>query len=1011
MKYYKKVFVIGIVIFIGTAYLFAQPPDTLWTETYGESDYDDARSVQQTIDGGYIIAGYTLISSPSNYNVYLIKTDANGDTLWTNTYGGDNLDHGYSVQQTTDGGYIITGRTASFGAGSYDVYLIKTDANGDTLWTKTYGGESSDAGWSVQQTSDGGYIIAGYMHISGSYDVYLIKTDAHGDTLWTKTYGGEDPNMGYSVQQTTDGGYIIAGKTGSMEDYSDSLLVWNHGGRDPYQSHPVRQISSEKHKIKGKTGSLNRLYDDVYLIKTDANGDTLWTRTYEGPGGANAVDRGWSVQQTTDGGYIIGGETGLAGAGAQDFYLIKTDANGDTLWTKTYGGTLDDRAYSVQQTTDNGYIITGKTGMYITSLVQDVYIVRTDADGNTLWTKTYGVAGDHRDYGFSVQQTMDEGYVIVGFTGSPFNTDVYFIRLTPDSLLTDDPLSLAYNGNRHFVRQPNSEILHLVYVMEGHVIYTRSSDGGTSWDELINLGPGESPAICLDRNGNPCVTWAHADKLSFSKKDPVQGWICTNYSFGASQPFHPCITVTPSHIDPLPDTGHILVRLFNDVFSHNSITEVSFPVTDPQSYQTRTLEASSGANMITLDFPSIARDFNNTMHAAWMHADTVYYGTRPEGQNWNIIQNPFDPEGRNSAHPFAETYGDSIFVVWQNETDEEIYRGRRHLQEPNFYWANLSQTSTTPSIYPVNASGMVTTFVDKSSALSEYDIFWKTAPGAPLHNLSNTPHTKSLFPHTSLKVTEEPPTQYTVWQEGNDVPYEIKFERASTGRESPSVSAYFNSIAGFETPSLYLVERDTFISDWQIPVDMGDNTMKYELPLEPGYTYKAKFIAYHEAQGPWQAGVRLDGGVNWVIQYNAFQPETLEVLVPPALYQDSLLEVEFELVSGGLAMGPVHIYRYEDEPGGRYSGGPQSAGTAPLSGLTINHCTMFKGDVRIDFALPFDQKTKLYLYDITGRLLRKMHVSKRVSLTENNLSSGVYFLRIDNPVTGKHICWKFVKIK
>jgi hypothetical protein len=745
--------------------LLAQTPDTLWTETYGESNCDDGRSVQQTTDGGYIIAGYTLISSPSNFNVYLIKTDANGDTLWTKTYGGDNLDHGYSVQQTTDEGYIITGRTTSFGAGNYDVNLIKTDANGDTLWTKTYGGESSEGGWSVQQTTDEGYIITGRTTSfgAGSYDVYLIKTDVNGDTLWTKTYGGENSDAGYSVQQTSDGGYIIAGKTGFMEDYSDSLLVWNHGGRDPYQSHPVRQISSEKHNIKGKTGPLDRRYDDVYLIKTDANGDTLWTRTYEGPGGANAVDRGHSVQQTTDGGYIIGGETGLAGAGAQDFYLIKTDANGDTLWTRTYGGTLDDRAYSVQQTTDNGYIITGKTGMYITSLVQDVYIVRTDADGNTLWTKTYGVVGNHRDYGRSVQQTMDEGYVIVGFGGSPFNRDVYFIRLTPDSLLTDDPLSLAYNGNRHFVRQPNSEILHLVYVMEGHVIYTRSSDGGTSWDELINLGPGELPALCLDREGNPCVSWVRGDLLYFSRKDPVQGWTTTSYSFGASQPFHPCITVTPSYIDPLPDTGHILVRLFNDVFSHNSITEVSFSVTVPERYQTRTLEASSGANMITLDFPSIARDFNNTLHATWMHADTVWYGTRAETEErWNVWGWQFYQYGIQSDHPFVETYGDSIFVVWQNEADDEVYRGARHLQDSLFYRDNLSQTLNTPSIYPVNASGMVTTFVDKASAQYEYDIFWKTAPGAPLHNLSNTPHTKSLFPHTSLKVTVEPPTQALV---------------------------------------------------------------------------------------------------------------------------------------------------------------------------------------------------------------------------------------------------------
>lgn len=292
MKYYKKLFLIGIVIFIGTAYLFAQAPDTLWTRPYGGSNYDDGRSVQQTTDGGYIIAGYTLISSGSNYDVYLIKTDANGDALWTKTYGGTLDDRAYSVQQTTDSGYIIAGKTSSFGAGTEDVYLIKTDANGDTLWTKTYGGENSDAGRSVQQTSDGGYIIAGYMNISGSYDVCLIKIDANGNTVWTKTYGGDNLDHGYSVQQTTDEGYIIVGMTGPFGDYDDSLLIEFSGREYQNQRYPVEQVVEEKCIIKGENGEPVRDYYDVYLIKTDVNGDTLWTKTYEGPGGANANDRG-----------------------------------------------------------------------------------------------------------------------------------------------------------------------------------------------------------------------------------------------------------------------------------------------------------------------------------------------------------------------------------------------------------------------------------------------------------------------------------------------------------------------------------------------------------------------------------------------------------------------------------------------------------------------------------------------------------------------------------------------
>jgi len=211
-------------------------------------------------------------------------------TSWQRTYDGPGYDGGWSVQQTTDGGYIITGYTYSFGPGtpSYsNVYLVKTNASGDTLWTRTYGGARNDRGNSVQQTSDGGYIVAGFTWSFGvgADDVYFVKTDAQGDTLWTRAYGGPSNDEGYAVQQTADGGYIIAGNTNSF------------GVGTPDS-------------------------DNVYVIKTDPSGDTLWTRTYGGPG----YDEGWSVQQTTDGGYIIAGRTQSFGAGYHDVYLIRTDA-------------------------------------------------------------------------------------------------------------------------------------------------------------------------------------------------------------------------------------------------------------------------------------------------------------------------------------------------------------------------------------------------------------------------------------------------------------------------------------------------------------------------------------------------------------------------------------------------------------------------------------------------------------------------------------------------------------
>jgi len=318
-----------------------QDANTRWTQTYGGSDFDRGRSVQETLDGGYIIAGYTRSFGAGSRDVYLIKTNPYGDTLWTHTYGGAGWDDGYSVQQTLDEGYIIAGSTNSFGAGMWDVYLIKTDTYGNTIWTQTYGGAGWDDGHSVQQTSDGGYIIAGSTRSfgAGSRDVYLIKTDTSGNALWTQTYGGSDYDDSDSVQQTSDGGYII--------------------------------IGSKRHLITGKS--------DVYLIKTDSSGDTLWTQTY----GGSSSDFGNSVQQTSDGGYIIAGSTSSFGAGKSDAYLIKTDPSGNILWTQTYGGSDGDGGSSVQQTSDGGYIIAGSTISFDVGVYDyDVYLIKTDANGN-----------------------------------------------------------------------------------------------------------------------------------------------------------------------------------------------------------------------------------------------------------------------------------------------------------------------------------------------------------------------------------------------------------------------------------------------------------------------------------------------------------------------------------------------------------------------------------------------------------------------------------------------------
>lgn len=389
------VFFIIILNLVLVKVQYAQAPDTLWTKTFGESDFEIGNSVEQTTDGGYIIVGCIDSGGTDGSDIWLIKTDQSGDTLWTRAFGDIYGDGGNSVQQTTDGGYIITGWMSSV-PGASDVSLIKTDQSGDTLWTRTFGGSHWDGGNTVRQTTDGGYIITGWTESfgAGHLDVWLIKTNELGNIVWTKTFGGIHQDMGYSVQQTTDGGYIIIGKTCSFG-----------------AGHP-----------------------STWLIKTNQLGDTLWTKVFDSR-------EGQSVQQTNDGGYIVTGASTSRYSGDSDIWLIKTNDLGDTLWSKTiggkYGAFYSDWGQCVQQTTDSGFIIIGNTQISVGGEM-NVWLIKTNALGDTLWTKMLG--GNDYDQGCSVKQTADGGYIIVGGTDSfsSGDSDIWLIKTAPDLTNVDE---------------------------------------------------------------------------------------------------------------------------------------------------------------------------------------------------------------------------------------------------------------------------------------------------------------------------------------------------------------------------------------------------------------------------------------------------------------------------------------------------------------------------------------------------------------------------------------------
>ncbi|MBI4648318.1 MAG: T9SS type A sorting domain-containing protein [Bacteroidia bacterium] len=334
-------------------------------KTFGGPSSDEGYSVQQTNDNGYIIVGTTM-SFGIGGDIYLIKTDENGDNLWTKTYGENYYDIGYSIQQTVDGGYIIGGFKGVFDPysdGLGDIFIIKTDSLGNTLWTKTWGDSLGDYAYSIKQTLDKGYIVTGVNNAiiisGGNPTAYLTKLDSSGNILWTKTY---DYSAGFSVLQTYDGGYIL-------------------------------------------TGTNNK----VYLIRTNSIGDSIWTKTIN----SNLFyGRGYSIIQAIDSNFVITGQIYEPG-GENELFLCKVDINGNVIWSKSYGGSNYEWGRSVYQCNDNGYIIVGTTHSFGNS-ASSIWILRTDENGDTLWTKTYGNISDNE--GYSGQQCDDKGFVLTGYS-------------------------------------------------------------------------------------------------------------------------------------------------------------------------------------------------------------------------------------------------------------------------------------------------------------------------------------------------------------------------------------------------------------------------------------------------------------------------------------------------------------------------------------------------------------------------------------------------------------------
>ena len=378
---------IGVFVLTCAIAAYAAAPDSLWMRAYGDSLNQECRCITQTSDGGYVLTGYTGISIPGipiQTDVYVVRLDSDGDTLWTNHYGGLGNDVGYAIRQTSDGGFIVAGYyTYVDDPINRDVYLVRLDSLGTVQWEKRYGYAGSDEAADVQvHVGDGGFLVAGYTQTPGPFDadVYLLRTDSNGDTLMTRQYDFTINDRALSICETVNA-YVVCGYVQPGSQY------------------------------------------DVLLLKTDSHLDSIWTKTYGGPN--NEVS--YSLKLTPDLGFIVAGRRELPDLGVNNAWALRTDASGDTLWTVTMLDSVYNSFLSVDVTSDSGYVFAGMHRS-VPLADRDCYVVKLAESGAVEWKTDYGTSTE--DVALSIEQVEGGDYILAGHTGlsGSGNTDALVVR-------------------------------------------------------------------------------------------------------------------------------------------------------------------------------------------------------------------------------------------------------------------------------------------------------------------------------------------------------------------------------------------------------------------------------------------------------------------------------------------------------------------------------------------------------------------------------------------------------
>lgn len=366
---------------------------------------------------------------------------------WMKTYGGSGVDHGSCVRATNDGGYIIIGSTTSFGPAPSNLWLVRLDSLGDTIWMHAYDrGLSmslSSIGSCVCEIPEGGYIGAGMVMsigiVGGSGEnivwgneqvaLWLIKVNSSGKLVWERTHKGKAAGFANYLCMTSDGNYLAVGATVDTSFKKDKTMPYmvksTIRGDKVWEVSLIKDTSFIVNFVKENNDKglilCGTAGKDALLMKTDSLGNPLWARTLGGKKG----DSLFELCETKDGGFMIVGNTSSWGAGKCDLWLVRTDSLGDTLWTKTYGGERNDAGSSVVATTDGGAIIAGYTESEGEGR-KDAWLIKVDANGNKTWSKTFGTWQDEEAQ--SVDITKDGGYIITGYCTKKGSEDLWVIK-------------------------------------------------------------------------------------------------------------------------------------------------------------------------------------------------------------------------------------------------------------------------------------------------------------------------------------------------------------------------------------------------------------------------------------------------------------------------------------------------------------------------------------------------------------------------------------------------------